>query len=286
MKLLIVGGAGFIGRELIREMAPFHEVICADKDEKSFSDFPTLHRKIDINDQPVSEYFDAVIFCASPNYKSDRSVLDQFFVGAQTWLEHFNQTKTRVIYLSTNHVFDGKFDRPALTHPYSPIDLYGEHKSQLERLVLKSPLNAVVRLTKVIGLQAPPFSQWLQSLEMNLSVEAFANFMIAPISVNYAANCVKQICEQKLNGIFHLSSIDEMSFADVLESFANHFGFNTKLIKKITADPRKYPRIGLSPNLDTTETCQRLNRLAPTVLMSIDQCLFPKNTNREPMVTT
>lgn len=265
-KCLVIGAAGFIGRKIAEDLsAQGFQVIGADRGGLGL-------QILDVSKNPpaLDQKFDHVIFCASPNYKNSASELEEFRLGASRWLEYLNRVQVPVVFLSTNNVFDGQVSRPEIGAHKNPICLYGKHKAHLEDIVLQSAQNTVVRLTKVTGIGAPPFQKWIESLEAGQTVQVFSNTPICPVSVDLVSRSVCKIVGEKLTGIFHLSSRDEASFADILIAMAKVLSLPWALVEKTLAQPEQYPRLGLSMSLAAEESFERLGFAAPKACDAVE----------------
>lgn len=261
-QLLIVGASGMIGRRLAYQLRSLGEkVICADKTSESGSN----QFRIDFcegNSVSLLAGVKQVIFCASPNYKQPADLLDQFFAGAAQFLSKCIEKEKPILFLSTNHVFDGS-GLPRIGERTNPICLYGQHKAAFEELALRAPFNSVIRLTKVIGPHSPPFDEWIKQLRIGNRVEAFANVSIAPISLSFVVQTIAHLALERRAGLFHLSSLDQISFADALLSIARRLGLAAGLIKKVQADPKVFLRVDTEARLDCGDTELVLERQMP-----------------------
>jgi nucleoside-diphosphate-sugar epimerase len=167
-RLLIVGGAGYLGSRLAAELTEFDEVVVTyrtDVPERSawLATQPRL-RAVKFNSKrsctlPVTGEFGAVINLGLPG--AAEAALDP--IGSRDAALHataacrdlvFQGRAQRVIHVSTIHVFGGTWrpryaesDRASATHAY------GENHAACEQLLaMSAPKDtAVLRLTNVIG---------------------------------------------------------------------------------------------------------------------------------------
>ncbi len=143
MKILVTGGAGFIGSNFIRRMAsdmPGHEVINLDKltyagnleNLKDLEDAPYYSFvKGDICDRQLIERleFDGIINFAAESHV-DRSIIDSYpflqnnVVGTQNLLEAARSRNCRILHVSTDEVYgsipEGMFTEGSPLRPNSP----------------------------------------------------------------------------------------------------------------------------------------------------------------------
>jgi len=155
MKILITGGAGFIGSNFIRYLLaahPEHTVINIDKltyagNLENLRDIEHLPSytfiKGDICDRGLIESleFDAVIHFAAESHV-DRSILDAFpflqtnVIGTQNLLEAVRKRNCRILHVSTDEVYgsieEGLFTEESRISPNSP---YAASKASSDLLV-------------------------------------------------------------------------------------------------------------------------------------------------------
>ena len=155
MKILVTGGAGFIGSNFIRHILsvrPEHSVINLDKltyagNLENLQDIEdgTNYRfvKGDICDRQLLDSldFDAIINFAAESHV-DRSILDSFpflqanVIGTQILLEAAKSRKCRLLQVSTDEVY-GSIEKGLFTEesPISPNSPYAASKASADLLV-------------------------------------------------------------------------------------------------------------------------------------------------------
>jgi dTDP-4-dehydrorhamnose reductase len=134
---------------------------------------------------------------------------------------HYADCGARVIYLSTAAVFDGTLPKPSPESQISPRSAYGQSKAQGEVAICDLPGGAVLRLAKVI----PPsgvslFDRWIDDLYRGKAVDAFSDMYLAPIALSVVIETLITLADHDAEGIFHLSSHDEISYRNVAEFIA------------------------------------------------------------------
>jgi UDP-glucose 4-epimerase len=158
MKLLIIGGAGFIGREVVRRLlSDNHKVVVLDnlswgkeqvRNIKEFMSNPSFtFVQGDMLDENLlkktfGETFDVCVHMASYNVvqksiDNPRHVMENDVVGTFNVLERCRQTKTRLIFVSTCMVYD--MVKEAFIdekHPTKAVSPYGAAKIAAENFVL------------------------------------------------------------------------------------------------------------------------------------------------------
>ena len=143
-----------------------------------------------------------------------------------------NALNAKLIYISTDYVFDGKhgpYDESAHTHPLS---IYAKHKLEAEEIIRKEIENwLIVRITNVYGdeLRDKNFISRLvnachngEQLSLRLPVDQYAT----PINALNLAQALWLLLKEEKTGIYHMAGTDyfnRVQLADkVLSYFANH----------------------------------------------------------------
>ncbi len=123
----------------------------------------------------------------------------------------------RMVYLSTDYVFDGKKGPYKEDDPVNPVSVYGRHKLEAEQLVLKEVLGSLVlRVTNVYGneLRGKNFIARIidqcrnnQKLTLKLPYDQFAS----PTNALDIARAMFVLLHDNKKGIYHIGSTDYMN---------------------------------------------------------------------------
>ena len=150
------------------------------------------------------------------------------------------QTGARLVYCSTDTVFDGEhapYDEKALP---APVNLYGETKVEAEQIVARLGTQALIaRLSLVIGL--PVFGAGNSSLaRMLASLKAGRSIGVPPTEVRTPADVITlgrallELVGSTHHGIFHLAGLTRLNRLELGQIIAARFGFSKHLV---TAQP-------------------------------------------------
>ncbi len=144
--------------------------------------------------------------------------------------------RARMIYLSTDLVFDG--ERDCTTSGYSETDgtralsCYAQTKLMGEGpVMLKSDVNLVLRLPLMIGPSLNGrmkfFDHLVAALKGNRKITLFDDEWRTPIAPDTVAHAIALIIEHHVTGLYHLAGPDRMS----------RYEIGAKLAQIINADP-------------------------------------------------
>lgn len=151
--------------------------------------------------------------------------------------EKFINEGAFVVFPSTNAVFDGETPSPMEGSPVSYTTEYGRQKALAEqRLLALDPgarRIAVVRLTKVVSSNMPPFASFLSNLDDHMRCEAFSDLMLSPISVPYVLDAFIEAYRRRVGGLLHLSGEAEVSYADFARRLAEAKGLDQRLVTPV-----------------------------------------------------
>lgn len=165
MKVFVTGAAGQLGHDVIRELLKRgHEVVGSDV----LPEVPGMqYVQMDITDAAavnktiIETVPDAVIHCAAwtavdaaEETENRDTVYKVNVCGTQNIADSCKATGAKLMYISTDYVFDGQGERPWKPddHDFSPLNVYGETKRKGEVAVTSTVANYfVVRISWVFG---------------------------------------------------------------------------------------------------------------------------------------
>jgi dTDP-4-dehydrorhamnose reductase len=155
MKVLILGASGYVGGALWRWLSARHDVVGT----RGRRDVPGLIH-VDVTDAQTgarlaSDGFDLIIHTAGvvglEDAEADPERARQVNVDSiRTLLHAVDERRTRILYLSSDHVFDGAKEFFVESDAPAPVNTYGRTKVAAERLLGESS-HLVVRIPLVYG---------------------------------------------------------------------------------------------------------------------------------------
>jgi len=182
---------------------------------------------------------------------------------------------TRIVFLSTNMVFDGSSPFTPAAAPRSPKTAYGRMKAEAEeQLLALGSGTTVVRLTKVIGRSLPVIDRWRESLGRGEPIRPLADLVIAPVSLDLATTVIAAAAREPLGSILHVSANADISYADVATRLAARWRVASDLVRPATAAELGVGLEHLPPHttLDASAVRDKLGIAAPDPWAAIDAC--------------
>jgi len=276
-RVLITGGTGLLGLA-IQQLAPMGtQGFSVYFPERSLPEpLPFPIRAADVTDrrqmQSVFEWAipDVVIHTAAIGSvdfaERNREQARKVNVGGTEVVAELCQIfNSRLIYISSNAVFDGITPFYSEVAPVNPINYYGQLKVEAENIVLNSSIQGViVRPILMYGWPYPgerdnPVVWWIRSLESGKGIKVVDNVFSKPLSVWSCVEAVWAIVERGASGIYHVAGRDHISLYQFALLTAEVFNLNTDLIEPV---PDSYfPEIAPRPrdtSFDTTKLEEEL----------------------------
>lgn len=271
MTAWVTGAGGFIGSNIVRAAAvhaPELKVI------------PLTRRDLDLTDAAAvvkrfaAERPEIIIHCAamsrSPDCQTNPSAAWQINFEVTS---HLASLQSRLVFLSTDLVFDGRKGNYVETDEPNPLSVYAETKVAAEKIVLQNPKHSVVRCA-LVGGQSPrgnhAFNEdlraaWKAGRTTKLFHDEFRTPIIAPI----AARAVLEIASRNLTGLFHLGGAEKLSRLQLGELVAARHPELTARIESCSL--REYQ--GPPRPADASLNCIKLQNLLSCKLVGLNDWL-------------
>jgi len=140
---------------------------------------------------------------------------------------------THLVFFSSGQVFDGEIPHPGETAPRHPKNLYGRHKLEVEEAIVRERLPAAaLRITKILArVPVGVFRTWHDALRAGQPAVAASNMMLAPVAVEDVAQAAMRLALERRTGPWHLSSADEITYAQAAQRMAEICGFPAALVR-------------------------------------------------------
>jgi dTDP-4-dehydrorhamnose reductase len=265
MDILITGANGFLGYYLAEKLlAKNYSVIATGKGEcrLPFTNNKNFHYlPMDFTDPyAVHDVFEqtkpGVVVHAGAMSRPDECELNQmqaYLVNVEATVHlliNAAEYKCFFIFLSTDFVFDGESGMYSEDAIPVPVNYYGKTKLEAEQAVKEYEYDsAIVRTVLVYGKNHSGRSNFLsivkEKLEKTEGYSVVDDQWRTPTYVEDLADGIVSIIEKKASGIFHISGKDILTPYQMAVKTAAFLGYDSKLIKRVTAaeftQPAKRP---------------------------------------------
>ena len=261
MKVFVTGVGGQLGHDVVNELVRRgNESVGSDIQEKysGVADETTVttvpYVQLDITDQEAVTktiekiHPDVIIHCAAwtavdaAENEENRSKVDAInHFGTKYIAEAAKTVDAKMVYISTDYVFDGQGDRPWKPDDkcYAPLNVYGQSKLDGE-LAVASILNKffIVRIAWVFGLNGKNFIKTLINVGKTHDTVRVVNDQIGtPTYTLDLARLLADMVETEKYGYYHATNEGGyISWYDFCCEFYKQYGLNTKVIPVTTAE--------------------------------------------------
>ena len=246
-RLLVTGAGGFVGGSLIAQAPDWWDIHALDC-RGALAKRPRLtwHLVDLLDSDSLARLFheicpSAVIHAAAAAdidfCESNRDVAEKVNVGVTAQLASLcAETKTKLVYLSTDTVFDGEKGNYVEEERPHPINYYAETKTAAEKAVRENCENWVIaRLSLVVGLPLVGsgnsfLPKMLASLEAGKQVGAPGDEIRTPVDVLTLGRALIELAVGDLKGVFHLSGNDALPRYEMAQRIADTWGYPRELV--------------------------------------------------------
>lgn len=248
MKVFVTGVGGQLGYDVLKELKKRgHECVGSDITESA-------EIKLDITDKAAVEEAlskikpDAVIHCAAwtavdaaEDEENKAKVYAVNVTGTQNIAEACKKLDCKMIYISTDYVFNGQGTEPwrADCREYAPLNYYGQTKLEGELAVAKAiEKYFIVRIAWVFGLSGKNFIKTMINVGKTHDAVRVVNDQIGTPTYTYdLARLLVDMAETEKYGYYHATNEGGyISWYDFCCEFYRQYGLTTKVIPVTTAE--------------------------------------------------
>jgi dTDP-4-dehydrorhamnose reductase len=234
---LVIGGDGLVGSELALALRAAGYAVRATSRRPGAG---TIRLDLTDPDLPAlaRERFGCAFVCAGVTgmQECERAPEAARLVNVENTLKVMRtlaRAGAHLVFFSSGQVFDGEIPRPAESATRRPRNVYGRHKLEVEQAIAREGLPAAcLRITKILAA-APVgmFRAWHAALAAGEPAVAATNMMLAPVSVEDVAQAAMRLGLERRTGAWHLSSADEITYAQAAHRMAQICGFPAALVR-------------------------------------------------------
>ena len=265
MKILVTGVGGQLGHDVVNDAAARgYETIGSDiaetysgiDDGSAVTTAPYV--QLDITDKDAVQKVvaelrpDAIVHCAAwtavdaAEDEENREKVDRInHLGTKALAEAAKAVDAKMVYISTDYVFDGKGERPWEPDDkcYAPLNVYGQSKLDGE-LAVSETLEKyfIVRIAWVFGLNGKNFIKTMINVGKTHDTVRVVNDQIGtPTYTLDLARLLVDMIETERYGYYHATNSESeqggyISWYDFCCEFYKQYGLVTKVIPVTTAE--------------------------------------------------
>lgn len=286
-KILVTGASGFVAGSIIYFGAERYEIHAVSREESIYEHEHVHWHRIAFEDcdglsallgdvRPEAVIHAAAIadidFC-----EQNRDVAYAVNVGyTQRLAELARKHRVRMVYVSTDNVYDGRRELYSESSSAEPVNYYGRTKLEAERIVLDIVEDSVVgRLALVMGFPIigggnsflmRMTSKW----EVGESVGVPDDEVRSPIDLVTAGHALLELATLETQGVILLGGLDRLRRLDLVKRLADGLGYDSGLVHEF--DPSDLPGRAERPRSVLFDMCYA-QKVLETRIVSLEDAV-------------
>ena len=167
------------------------------------------------------------------------------YIGISKLLDFFEKKKIRSIFISSSQVYDGNKQFPKEDEIVNPKNIYGFHKSLIEKKIINEKLNSVIlRVSKIICKEdAGTFKIWKDKLIQGVVIHAATNIKLSPVTTLDLSQIIYLFLKRQLLGIWNISASNEISYYQAAQMLAQNIGQDKNFVVPQEVNQVHVPKI-------------------------------------------
>lgn len=250
-RILITGGTGFVGKNLVEHFRARHEVLIFSRKSHDFIDSEVSWSSLDIRDEEktislIRKLAPDIIIHAAGNKDvryCENNAEDAFLVnsiGTRNVAQAARMIGAKMVYISTDLIFPSTAGNyTELDIPHSPL-AYGRSKYAGESYAILETDNLAVCRTGGLYGRYSPLLNWLsRELTDGKDVVCFTDVYNTPTYVKDLAEAITAIIDRDIRGIFHTAGKQRINRYDFFRCFARVFNLDDSRLKPAQLGDKK-----------------------------------------------
>ena len=247
MKLLVLGGSGLIGNAIVKKsknefdvLTTYYRNSIAIDNVNSFecifpNDLDKLEEVVRKEKPDVTVNtmgYSNIDFC-----ESNKNNTEMLHVETTERICNICESNdSKQIFLSSDYVFDGEKGDYSENDIPNPVNFYGLSKLKAEQLILKSPINTVIRTSVIYDwdYRARFFNSVIKNLQNNQEFKATTDVYNSVTLLDNLVESIFKVIKLDQNGIFHVADSTCMNRYEFAKIIAKKFQLDEKLIKTVS----------------------------------------------------
>jgi len=247
MKILVIGGSGLLGQQVVHFLKENDLDVYSTYHSKPIDNKKKLlldiTKKVETEDLIKEIKPEAIVLTAAfTNVDKCEKLKDIVFSvnvnGTSNVASAAEAVSAKMVYVSTDYVFNGEKGQYEETDNTEPVNYYGLSKLKGEEQVQNICSDYIIARTSVLfGLHKPNFVTWIISqLKQNKSISIVTDQIISPTHTLDLSEQILALLKRDANGVFHTAGRENLSRFDFAVQTSKMFGFDIDLINPVLMD--------------------------------------------------
>jgi dTDP-4-dehydrorhamnose reductase len=245
MRVTVLGATGLLGKYLVREWKD-DEVTGLSSRDVDIRDLQQVRRMVK-NHRPewivlAAAYTDVDACETNPDLAFQTNC-----AGAVNVATMANEHGSRLLFLSTDYVFDGTKSIPyEINDPRNPRTVYGRSKAEAEVAITKIlPASCIVRTSWVFGTGGKCFPDTILKLAaIRTEIDVVDDQRGCPTYARDLSRAIIELCRKDASGIVHVTNVGDCTWFQLASEIVRVSGLET-VVRPTTSD--KFPRPAQRP---------------------------------------
>jgi len=281
-RILVTGASGLLGSKIMAFAGNNLNVIAT---HRRFSLSPNSV-KLDVTDkadtlQIIQETNPDVVVHTAAETNVDKCEIEKELAlktnveGTTNVAKACAKIKVKLVYISTDYIFDGKKGLYTEDDKPNPINYYGLTKLKGEEFVRKLCEDYVIARTSVLYGWHPSktnFVTWIiECLRHRKSINVVYDHYNSPTLADNLAEVLLEAVDMDFKGIYNIAGSQRINRYDFAVKIARNFGLDSSLIRPIKMEELKVWKAKRPP--DSSLCIDKVSKHLKTKLLDIDDSL-------------
>jgi len=238
-KVLVIGSKGFIGKHLTASLDP--AIYTHHKESPYLINLSAPNLKT----LPLSTESHVIIAAGCANINDCNKRPEETYainvIGTLRLAKQCTEMGLFPILFSTDYVFDGKEGGYTESSPTSPINAYGQQKTELEERIHNATKGnyLMLRLSKIYSTSIGDDSlldEMMQTLVQGRTVRAATDQVFCPLHINDLVTIIQELIDQKITGLMNIGGEETLSRYALALEVCESLNISKAFIKPISLD--------------------------------------------------